>query len=127
MSRILIVDDSKYIRSNLLQIFSLMGFEAIVAGSGSEALDQFYSVTFDLVITDLEMPGMDGWTLSSQIKELSPDTPIVLITGSEKSDLIERLETSNVDLVLFKPFSLKDIQDTVQTALARKAIESGKG
>ena len=107
-----------------MQIFSLMGFEAVVAGSGSEALDQFFSATFDLIITDLEMPDIDGWTLASHIKELSPDTPIVLITGSEKSAIMEGLETSNVDSVLFKPFSLEEIKNTVHKALALKIIEN---
>ena len=124
MSRILIVDDSKDIRSNLLEIFSFMGFEVVVAGSGNEALDQFFSDTFDLVVTDLEMPDMDGWTLASHIKELSPDTPIVLITGSEKSAVMEGLKTENVDFVLFKPFSLEEVKKTVHTALALKTIEN---
>jgi CheY-like chemotaxis protein len=124
MSRILIVDDSKDIRGNLTEICSFMGFEVVVAGSGSEALDQFFRATFDLIITDLEMPDMDGWTLASHIKELSPDTPIVLITGSEESAVMEGLETSNVDFVLFKPFSLEEIKNTVHTVLALKTIEN---
>jgi len=127
MSRILIVDDSEDIRSHLSEIFTSMGFEVVIAGSGNDALDQFFSDYFDLVISDLEMPDMDGWTLTSHIKELSPDTPIVLITGLEESAVMEGSKTCNVDSVLFKPFSLKDIQDTVQTALALKAIESGNG
>lgn len=124
MSRILIVDDSEAIRSHLSEIFSVMGFEVVAAGSGNEALDQFFSDSFDLVVTDLEMPNMDGWALASHIKELSPDTPIVLITGSEKSAIMEGLETSNVDSVLFKPFSLEEIKNTVHKALALKIIEN---
>jgi CheY-like chemotaxis protein len=70
------------------------------------------------------MPEMDGWALASHIKDLSPDTPIVLITGSEKSAVMEGLRTSNVGYVLFKPFSLEDIQKTVSTALATNNIEN---
>lgn len=124
MSRILIVDDSEAIRSHLSEILTCMGFEVFNTGDGNDALDQFFNDTFDLVVTDLEMPDMDGWTLASHIKELSPDTPIVLITGSETSAVMEVLRTSNVDFVLFKPFSLKDIQKTVHTALAPKKTEN---
>lgn len=123
MSKILIVDDSEAIRSHLSEIFTFMGFEVDVAGSGHEALDQFFSDSFDLVVTDLEMPEMDGWALASHIKELSPDTPIVLITGSEKSTVMERLETSNADSALFKPFSLEEIKNAVHKALILKTVE----
>lgn len=124
MRRILIVDDSEVIRSYLSEIFTFMGFEVVVAGSGSEAIDQFFNATFDLVVTDLEMPDMDGWALASHIKELSSDTPIVLITGSEESAVMEELKKGNIDFVLFKPFLLEDIQKTVHTALATNKVEN---
>jgi CheY-like chemotaxis protein len=123
MSRILIVDDSKEIRSNLSEILGLMDFDVVVAGRGNEALGKLHNDSFDLVITDLNMPDMDGWILASRIKKMSPETPIVMVTGSEKSDVMEGLKTGNVDSVLFKPFSLEDIQSAVRTALAVKAIE----
>jgi CheY-like chemotaxis protein len=127
MRRILVVDDSAHIRNHISEIFTLMGFDVFVAGSGNEALDLFFNHSFDLVISDLEMPNMNGWILASHINDISPDTPIVLITGLEESAVMEGLKTCNVDSVLFKPFSLKDIQDAVQTAIARKTIESGNG
>jgi CheY-like chemotaxis protein len=124
MSRILIVDDSEEIRSNLSEILGLMDFEVVVACSGNEALGKLHNDSFDLVVTDLNMPDMDGWILASRIKKRSPDTPIVLITGSEQSAVIEGLKTSNVDSVLFKPFSLKDFQGAVHAALTLKTSES---
>jgi DNA-binding NtrC family response regulator len=123
MNKILIVDDSEAIRDTLKRTLTLMYFEVVAAGCGREALDLFFSDSFDLVITDLEMPNMDGCILASHIKKISPDTPVILITGSEESAVREWLKTGDIDTVLFKPFSLKDIQKTVHTALALKTIE----
>jgi len=126
MNKILIVDDSKDIRDILSKVLSLMGFEAAVASNGNEALNLFLTNSFDLVLTDLEMPDLDGWTLALHIKDKSPNTPVVLITGSEKEAVMERLEGSCIDSILFKPFMLEDIQKTVQIMLDEKLGENGK-
>jgi DNA-binding NtrC family response regulator len=117
MNTILVVDDSKAIRDILLNILSFMGFHVAVAGDGNEGLHLFFARSFDLVLTDLRMPGMDGWTLASHVKDKSPYTPVVLITGEEKQGIVERLKGSCVDFVLFKPFRLEEIQEMVQKML----------
>jgi len=76
MNRILIVDDAKTIRNILSKMLSFMGFEVAVASSGNEGLNLFLKNSFDLVLTDLQMPGIDGWTLAFNIKEESPNTPV---------------------------------------------------
>jgi CheY-like chemotaxis protein len=126
MNKILIVDDSRDIRDILSKVLSLMGFEAAVASNGNEALNLFLTNSFDLVLTDLEMPDLDGWTLALHIKDKSPNTPVVLITGSEKEAVMERLKGSCIDSVLFKPFMLEDIQKTVQIMLDERLEENGK-
>ena len=126
MNKILIVDDSKDIRDILSKVLSLMGFEAAVASNGHEALNLFLTNSFDLVLTDLEMPDLDGWTLALHIKDKSPNTPVVLITGSEKEAVMERLKGSCIDSILFKPFMLEDIQKTVQIMLDERLEENGK-
>lgn len=126
MNKILIVDDSRDIRDILSKVLSLMGFEAAVASNGNEALNLFLTNSFDLVLTDLEMPDLDGWTLALHIKDKSPNTPVVLITGSEKKAVMERLKGSCIDSILFKPFMLEDIQKTVQIMLDERLEENGK-
>ena len=132
MNRILIVDDAKTIRNILSKMLSFMGFEVAVASSGNEGLNLFLKNSFDLVLTDLQMPNIDGWTLAFNIKEESPNTPVVLITGEEKGDVMGKLEGSCVDSVVFKPFSLEDIEETVQNLLhtgppQRRTYPSFKG
>ncbi len=114
MNKILIVDDEKAIRDVLSDTLSFLGYEVTVASSGHEGLSLFLNDSFGLVFTDMHMPGMDGWTLAHHIKDKSPDTPVVLITGSEKETVMKRFKGSFVDTVIFKPLSLEDIQKTVQ-------------
>ncbi len=114
MNKILIVDDEKAIRDVLSDTLSFLGYEVTVASSGHEGLSLFLNDSFGLVFTDMHMPGMDGWSLAHHIKDKSPDTPVVLITGSEKETVMKRFKGSFVDTVIFKPLSLEDIQKTVQ-------------
>jgi len=115
--RILVVDDEKAIRDVLSSILSFTGYKVIVASNGDEGLNLFLENPMDLVLTDLDMPGLDGVSLALFIKDKSPSTPVVLITGSDKEDVMERLRGDCVDSVMFKPFSLDDVQETVQRIL----------
>jgi CheY-like chemotaxis protein len=65
------------------------------------------------------MPRMDGWTLAFHVKSMSPDTPIVLMTGEEKNQVMQELEGSCVDSAMFKPFSLEEIKKTIQVTLEK--------
>jgi CheY-like chemotaxis protein len=107
----------KAIRDVLSDTLSFLGYEVAVASSGHEALSLFLNNSFELVFTDMHMPGMDGWSLAHHIKDKSPDTPVVLITGSEKETVMKRFKGSFVDTVIFKPLSLEDIQKTKSNSL----------
>jgi DNA-binding NtrC family response regulator len=120
MNKILIVDDEKAIRNCLSEMLSFMGFDVAVASSGDEALNLFHTDSFDLVLTDLEMPDMDGWALALHIKEKWPHIPVVLITGAEERYVMERMKESCVDYVMFKPFALWEMQKTLKTLLEGK-------
>jgi two-component system capsular synthesis sensor histidine kinase RcsC len=108
--RILIVDDDAGIRSALLVALSGMGYEAAAASSGSEALNVFLRNRYDLVITDLQMPGMDGWTLASLIKDRFPNIPVVLMTGQEKEDVMKDPRGNCIDCAIFKPLKLQELE-----------------
>jgi len=68
-------------------------------------------------LTDLQMPAMDGLSLARHIKKRSPSTPVILLTGSDREAVREKVERGPVDAVIFKPFTLEDFQRTVQGAL----------
>ena len=123
--RILVAEDNKSIRDVVSMFLDFMGFEVALAGNGVEALSLFLKNSFDLVLTDLEMPIMDGWSLSHCIKERSPNTPVVLMTGADRETVWKKVERGSVDSVIFKPFMLEDFKKTVQGALAFR--EGGHG
>ena len=119
--RILVVDDDELVREVLAGALAFMGFDVDLAGSGAEGLRLFLKRPFDLVLTDLQMPGMDGFTLAIQVKDESPEIPVVLMTGHEKVKVLEMAEKSCVDSVLFKPLRLETIQQTIQGMLGKGA------
>jgi two-component system capsular synthesis sensor histidine kinase RcsC len=110
--RILVVDDEEAIRGALFDIISFMGFDVTVAHNGDQGLSLFLERTFDLVLTDFQMPGLDGWDLAKCIKTTSQDTPVVLITGQDRKAILSKIEESDFDAILFKPFTLEELEET---------------
>ena len=115
--RVLVVDDDDGLREMLSKVLCFMGYEAVQAHSGSEALNIFLEGPFSLVMTDLQMPGMDGWSLASRIKERSPEIPILLMTAHARHHIMKELKGSSIDSALFKPFSLEELRREVNKAL----------
>lgn len=111
------VDDEKDIRNLFSKVLSFLGYEVAVASSGTEALNLFLANPFDLIITEFQMPSMDGWTLASDIKNRFPNTPVVMITGQVNDGVIEKIKGSSVDFVMFKPSRLEDILKAVHKML----------
>jgi CheY-like chemotaxis protein len=102
-----------------------MGFEVVLAGNGGEALSLFLENSFDLVLTDLEMPIMDGLSLACHIKERSPSTPVILLTGTDRETVWKKVKSAPIDSVIFKPFLLNDFQSTVRRVLEPRYEEQG--
>jgi len=122
-TRVLVVDDNDSVREVLSWILSAMELDVITARDGREGLTLFREYVFDIILTDLNMPEMDGLSMARHIKKRSPHTPIILITG-EINEISEiRKSTiplgSQVDTVLFKPFRMVDIEKAVQEALGK--------
>ncbi len=126
--KILVVDDSQDIREMLEDFLHFEGHQPVLAEDGMEALKLFSEQDFDLVITDLGMPGMSGWKLSEQIKERKPEIPIMIITGwgAQLSD--EDLRNNDVELVLSKPFHLDQVKQAIHTVVGKLSgqRETGK-
>jgi len=118
--RILVAEDNKALQDVVSRILDFMGFEVALAGNGVEALSLFLENSFDLVLTDLEMPIMDGWSLTHCIKERSPTTPVVLMTGADRETVLKKVKSAPIDSVIFKPFLINDFQSTVQRVMELK-------
>jgi CheY-like chemotaxis protein len=123
--RILVVENNKNVQNVLSWMLCSMGFEVGLADNGFEALVVFMEDPFDLVLTDLEMPLMDGSSLARFIKETSPNTPVILLTGADRETVWKRAKSESVDSVIFKPFKTDDFEKTVQEALDLREAEKG--
>jgi len=115
--KILIVDDDDTIRDVVSKMLCRLGFEVSSADSAESGLVLFLKSKFDLVITDFRMSGMDGINLAYYIKEKSPSTQVVLMTGDEKEVILARIRDTAVDQALFKPFTLAEMDIAVQGLL----------
>ena len=94
--RILVAEDNKAIQAIVSRFLEFIGLEVALVGNGIEALAVFLESSFDLVLTDLQMPGMDGLSLASHIKERSPITPVILLTGSDRETDLQLFQREKI-------------------------------
>ena len=117
---ILVIEDEDDLPNLLTDILKMEGHEVEAAANGREGIALFASKHFDLVFTDLGMPGMSGWQVAEKIKQLSSDTPVALITGWEVKKKKQELKSKGVDIVLKKPFRVDEILRLVQEWMAER-------
>jgi len=122
---VLIIDDEEPVRDLLCDILEEGGHEVEVACNGSEGVELFKRKDFDLVFTDLGMPGMSGWQVAEEIKKIKRETPVALITGW-KVDQESEMMKNGVDLIVNKPFQLDQVLRLVHEGMEiRKRLENG--
>ena len=119
--RVLLIDDEEIILSSLKKALNRLGYTVVAVKDGREAFDMFCKTpdAFDLVITDLTMPGMTGVELSMKIMEIRPDIPIILCTGF--SDVIDEQEAKSMGIreLLVKPASTSELKTAINRALEK--------
>jgi DNA-binding response OmpR family regulator len=117
MARILLVDDEEPIRGFLKRGLEMDGHTVATAVDGSDGLDRLSESAFDLMLTDIRMPLMDGIALALAAKRDYPDLTILLMTGfADQRERARGLDAIVAD-VLTKPFTLADMRATVSRAL----------
>ncbi len=116
-AHILVVDDDPLLRELLQDTLDAIGYTAEAAVDGHDALERMKQSRFDLVITDIKMPGMDGITLHKRIRRLYPDLPVLFITGVASPEIIG--QASPVGF-LAKPFRISHMEELIREALSRR-------
>jgi CheY-like chemotaxis protein len=94
-----------------------LGYAVLSADSGEKGLALFLKNKFDLVMTDFNMSGMNGINLADYIKEKSPSTQVVLMTGDDKAVILSKIKGTAVAKAIFKPFTLAEMELAVQGLL----------
>ena len=116
-SRILLVESEAMIRDAAMRLLARWEHTVTPAENGAQALATFAPGDFDLVITDLGMPDMNGWDLLREIKTRDPRVPTVLITGWGRQLSDEEARERGVDFVIEKPFDQDDLREILGAAL----------
>lgn len=115
--RVLVADDEASIRELLQKTLALADYDVDVAHDGRSALERLRASTYDLLITDLKMPGADGLTVIREARRYRPDLPVIIITGfSTESSAIDALNLG-VSGYLTKPFRIPKVLAAAAKAL----------
>lgn len=106
--KILVVEDDMDLNTTLVKFLNLKDFEAIGVLDGAEAVDRVYESSFDLIILDVKLPNMDGFSVAKSIREFS-SVPIVFLTSLDGQKDVEKGFGSGGDDYIKKPFSLSEL------------------
>ena len=125
---ILIVDDEEIARANMEHVLKKEGYTCHCAGNGAEALEVMAREDVDLVITDLKMERMDGIELLQEVNRISPEIPVIMVTGfATVSSAVDALKKGAAHY-LGKPVNLDELRRTVKDVLEKKLfVQMGKG
>jgi two-component system response regulator RegX3 len=120
--KILIVEDEEAIRSGLVDVFVYHGYKVETAATGPDGLQMALSGTFDLVLLDIMLPGMDGYAICNEIRAKDRDQPIIMLTAkTSDEEIIEGLKLGADDYV-GKPFSVAQLVARVEAVLRRSQV-----
>jgi len=117
--KMLIVDDEETLTYSLYQSFiiSQRDYEVVTASTGEEASEKLSGTKFDLVITDIKMPGMDGLELLTLIKSKYPATEVIVMTAYGSQEKREEALRRGARFYIEKPFEIKEIKQIVMELL----------
>lgn len=116
--KILVVDDEKGIRFLLSEVLLSKGFEVCMAKDGQESLDQMEKDNFDLVITDINMPRLDGIAMLKTMKKSGRREKVIVMTANPSDKRLLSTDVPDVLAHLHKPFNINSFLDTVVVAMA---------
>ncbi len=120
--KVLVIEDEEYVIDLIGEILKVNGHKVSLARSGGEGLSKFEKEDFDIVMTDLGMPGISGWEVAEKIRAVNKNVKIGFITGWNIKEERERLEKLRIDFVITKPFKIEDIISAISGGRKRDEI-----
>jgi CheY-like chemotaxis protein len=118
LPKVLVVDDDPVVGKSFDRVLSAKGYAVITAGNAQEALHKLDTENYDLVFTDIKMPGMSGLEMAEQVKQRRPWLPVVIVTGYGSPGNEARAEAAGVSGFLRKPLSPEMIEDSAAKAMS---------
>ena len=126
MFKILLVEDDKELNQTVCAFLNQNGYEAIGCLSANEAYDEMYDNVFDLIISDIMMPGIDGYEFARSVRELNEDIPMLFMTARDDFESKRRGFKAGVDDYLVKPVDLDELLLRMGALLRRAKIATSK-
>jgi CheY-like chemotaxis protein len=111
--RVLVVDDEADVCKTIALMLTRLGYTCETAASGAEALRKYAEQSFDVVLTDLGMPGMNGLELAEKIQAIKPGARIIIITGWPLQLSPEQRRQCGIEAVLNKPITAKELLSAI--------------
>ncbi len=122
-TRILVVDDEEQMRDLLAKVLERNGYQVTVMSNGTSALSYLEDEPVDLVLTDVRMPGIDGMEALRSIKELRPETVVIIMTGFGSIDQAVQAVKDGAYDYINKPFKIEEMLLTIQKALDDRRLQ----
>ncbi|MBQ8922747.1 MAG: response regulator transcription factor [Oscillospiraceae bacterium] len=126
MVKILVVEDEKELNETVCKFLNLNGFEAVGALSAAEGYDAMYGTDFDLIISDIMMPRIDGFAFAETVRGLNQEIPILFMTAKDDMRSKERGYQLGIDDYLVKPVNLDELLLKLGAIMRRAKISSSK-
>lgn len=117
LRQVLVVDDDPIVGKSFNRVLSQKGYVVVTAENAAEALEKMRSQEYDLVYSDIKMPGMSGIELAEEIRARKPWTPVVIVTGYGSTDNQARAKAAGVSAFLNKPLSPEMIEESAAYAI----------
>ncbi|MBP6337248.1 MAG: response regulator [Vitreoscilla sp.] len=122
LKRVLVVDDDPVVGKSFNRVLSQKGYVVVTAQDGREALSKLQDGDYDVVFTDIRMPGMDGLELAEQVKARKSWTPVVIVTGFGSQANEARAKAAGVSAFLHKPLTPEQIEASALQAMAQPVM-----
>jgi CheY-like chemotaxis protein len=122
LKKVLVVDDDPVVRLSFDRVLTPKGYAVIAASNGPEALERIENEDYDMVYTDIRMPGMDGIEVARNIRASRPWLPVLIITGYGDRDNEAAAAAAGVARFLHKPLSPDTIEESARSAAAAATV-----
>ncbi len=126
MFKILVVEDEKDLNRTMCSFLSRCGYEAVGALNANEAYDEMYGQMFDLIISDIMMPGIDGYEFAKTVRELNQEIPILFVTARDDFESKRKGFRAGIDDYMVKPVDLEELVLRIEALMRRSKIASSK-
>jgi len=124
-ARVLVVDDDALVRDTIVDFLTMRGYRASIAPDGPSAIRALTGSVPDVILLDIDMPGLSGTDALPTIRALAPQTSVIMVSGSRDAETARRALTRGAFDYVVKPIDFAYLTKSLETALAMRSLEAG--